>query len=292
MGLLSHLPLRGPIAVVAPSGVHGIERFQAGLAILREAGLDPRPLPGLLRPERYLAAPDEHRLAQLHEALTAPGYAAVWAARGGYGLTRLIDRLERTGLPPRPVLGFSDLTALFAALHRAGAGPCIHAPVVHSLKGTDEASRAHLFDLLAGRPVAPLHGETWADGAATGPLLGGNLCLLAALCGTPQQLDVRGAILVLEDLAEPPYRIDRMLQQLRASGALDGVAGFALGQFDRCAPPVSATWTLRDVFLDHLGRGDVPVVAGLPIGHGPANRAFPWGARATLEAGSLRWELD
>lgn len=290
-----HEPLiaRGaPIAVVAPSGIVDPERFEAGLQILRDAGHDPHPYPDMQRPWRYLAGDDDHRLQQLVDALTSPRWAAVWIARGGYGLTRLLERIPFGDLPRRPVLGFSDVTALLGALHAAGAGPVVHAPVVHSLPITDAASLAHLLALLDGRPLQALDGTTWVDGEATGWLCGGNLCLLAATCGTPWQLDARGAILVLEEIGEAPYRIDRMLRQLVEAGVFDGVRGVAVGELVGCRPPEGADWTLRDVVLDHVEPLGVPVVGDLPIGHGARNHAFPWGVRATLRDGQLSWTSD
>jgi len=283
------VPPGTPIAVVAPSHAYDPDRFEAGLRIARERGDDLRPLPGLLQPHRYFAARTPHRLAQLVEALADDQYGAVWIARGGSGLTQLLEWLPYDRLPKRPVIGFSDVVALLIALATRVGSPGIHGPVVHSLPLTDQASLDHLFDLLEGRPVAPLEGHTWIDGEASGPLVGGNLCMLASIAGTPYQLDARGAILVLEDVTEAPYRIERSLQQLRSAGVLDGVRGVAVGSFTDCEPPPGATWSLREVLLDHLGPLEVPVVGSLPIGHGPANRAFPWGATATLAGGRLSW---
>jgi len=278
-----------PIAVVAPSHAYDPDRFEAGLHIARARGHDLRPLPGLLQPHRYFSAPAPHRLAQLVEALSDDQYGAVWIARGGSGLTQLVEWLPYDRLPRRPIIGFSDVVTLLMALTSRVGSPGIHGPVVHSLPLTDEASLDHLFDLLEGRPMAPLEGHMWVDGEASGPLVGGNLCMLAATAGTQFQLDARGAILVLEEVAEAPYRIERSLQQLRSAGILDEVAGVAVGTFLDCEPPPEATWDLREVLLDYLGPLEVPVVGALPIGHGPANRAFPWGVSATLAGGRLSW---
>lgn len=287
------LPLpEGPVAVVAPCGPFNPDRFAAGLALAEAAGLTLEPFPGLMQPARYLAAPDDHRAEQLIEALTSDRYAGVWIARGGYGLTRILDRLTDVELPPdRPVIGFSDVTALFCALHRRGCGPLIHAPVVHSLASTEPDDRQQLWGLLRGEPAQPLSGSAWVGGQAEGWLCGGNLCLLASLCGTPWQLDATGAILVLEEVGEPPYRVDRMLQQLRSAGVFDGVAGIAVGELAGCAPPDGADWTMRDVFTDHLAPLGVPVVGALPIGHGARNRPFVWGAPAQLHNGTLSWTV-
>jgi len=276
-----------PIAVVAPAGAFDPARLQAGVAIARAHGRDLTLFPDLLRPVRYLASSDEQRASQLVEALTDPGWTAVWIARGGFGITRILHALETVELPARPVIGFSDATALFAALWRRGVGPLVHGPVLHSLSATDEGSIEHLFDMLAGRPAAPLEGETWVAGVAEGPIVGGNLATLTSLCGTPWQLDARDAVLVLEEVGEYAYRIDRMLQQLTDAGVFDRVAGVAVGQLVDCRLPADATFTFRDVMLDHLGRLGVPVVGDLPIGHGPANRAFVWGTRGTLRDGRL-----
>lgn len=280
------------VAVVAPCGVHDPARLERGLELARGFGVDVVPFPDLLRPVRYLAASDEHRAEQLIEALTDPRWSAVWIARGGYGMTRLLPRMA--ALPPvhKPVLGFSDVTALFCAMRTWGWTGAIHAPVVHSLAVTDPGSLEHLFALLAGQAVPALRGESWIEGRASGPLIGGNLSLIAALCGTPWQLHARGAILVLEEIGEPAYRVDRLLQQLVSAGVFDDVAGVAVGELVDCRAPEGATYTLRDVLLDHLAPLGVPVVGGLPIGHGAANRAFPWGVAATLGNGALAWDED
>ncbi len=216
----------------------------------------------------------------------------MWIARGGYGLTRILDRLRGLSLPKdRPVIGFSDVTALFSALHRAGVGPLVHAPVVHSLSNTDADDRRQLWGLLRGEAPEPLHGSQWVAGDAEGWLCGGNLCLLASLCGTPWQIDARGAIVVLEEVGEHPYRIDRMVQQLRSSGFFEGVVGVALGEMVGCNPPEGADWTLRDVLTEHLAALGIPVLGELPIGHGARNRPFVWGARAQLADEHLSWSL-
>ncbi len=276
-----------PIAVVAPSHAYDPERLAAGIDLARAHGHDLHPFPGMLAPHRYFAASHAQRLAQLVEALTDPRWGAVWLARGGSGLTHLLDDIPWSRVGRKPVLGFSDAVALHAGLWRSTDAVIVHAPVLHSLSVTDADSVAHLFALLDGARTPPLRGEAWVAGEADGPLLGGNLCVLAALCGTPHQLDARDAILVLEDIGETPYRIERTLRQLIASGVLRDVAGVALGTFVGCAPPPEADWTLREAVLEHLAPLGVPVLGGLPIGHGPENRAFRWGARATIRGDVL-----
>jgi muramoyltetrapeptide carboxypeptidase len=202
-------------------------------------------------------------------------------------MTRLLDRLDLTAMPRRPVIGFSDVTALHNRLHQRGLGPAIHGPVIHSLPKTDLPSLTHLFRLLAGQDTAPMQGETWVGGSVTAPLVGGNLCLLAATAGTPAQLDARGKILVLEEVGEPAYRIDRLVQQLASSGILADVAGLAIGQFVACRLPPEVSWTLRDILVEHFGPLNVPILADLPIGHGPQNHAWIVGQTATIDGSQL-----
>jgi muramoyltetrapeptide carboxypeptidase len=278
------------IAAVAPSGAFNEAKFAAGLDLAREAGFDVRVPPELQRPLRYLAGTDEHRLDQLLHALTSTEFGAVWAVRGGYGVTRLLDRIPWDQLPPRPVIGFSDLTPLLEALRVRVGSPTVHGPMLHSLSETNVRTREIAFATLRGEPTAPLQGTTLAPGHASGPLVGGNLAMLTATLGTAFAPETRGAIVCLEDVGESAYRIDRMLQHLRMAGKLDGVAGFALGTFTSCNVPEGVSWTLHDVLAEHLGPLQVPVVADLPFGHGADNVALPIGRTATLSDGALSWD--
>jgi muramoyltetrapeptide carboxypeptidase len=204
-------------------------------------------------------------------------------------LTRLLRTLPWSELPNRPVIGFSDGTALLAALDAHRGGSLVHGPVVNSLPDTTEEALEHLDHVLHGRNTRPLSGDAWVDGHATGPIIGGNLSVLAAMCGTPWQPDARGKILLLEEIGEPAYRIDRLLQQLADAGVLRDVAGIALGGFTSCSPPKGATWTLRELLLEQLGQRNVPVVGDLPFGHISNNYAIPIGAQGTLRDGKLSW---
>ena len=269
------------IAVISPSGNFEAARLEAGLSVLRSWGLQPVCLPQVGRRHRYLAGTDAERLGDLVAAFDG-SWDAVWAVRGGYGLNRLLGQIPFERLARVPFFGFSDGTGLLNAL-AARALPAVHAPVLTHLGDTaDAASRMHLRRLLFGEGLDPLVGTVLCPGVAEGPLLGGNLCVLASLCGTPWQLRGRGAIVVLEEIGEAPYKVDRLLTQLLDAGCLDGVSGLALGAFLGAEPPAEADWTLRDVLLERLGPLGVPVLAELPIGHGPANRAFRLGVPARL----------
>ncbi len=281
------VPVGTPIAVVAPSHAYNPAQLDAGLAIARAAGHNLVLLDDIHTPHRYFAHTDERRLATLTAALTSPEFGAVWAVRGGSGVTRLLPRLPWARIPPRPVIGFSDLTPLLDAMAARTSAIGVHGPVLHSLAATAEADQQALFALLAGAPTPPLRGEVWAAGHARGPLRGGNLTLLAATCGTPFQCRAQGAILLLEDIGETPYRLDRALQQLLGAGVFDGVAGIALGSWDGCAAPAGSAWKLEDMLAEVLLPLGVPILAGLPCGHGYRNQAVLIGADSEIVGDQL-----
>ncbi len=275
------------IHIVAPSGAVDVERVEAGAAVLRSWGYAVEVAPEIRARERYLAGADAVRLRSLRAAadralLTA---GAVWMARGGYGLSRLLPELLHRPLPSVPFIGFSDGTVLLNH-HR---GVALHAPVVNSLIGhADRESLVHLRRVLGGE-VPPLQGTLWVGGEAEGRLAGGNLCVLASLAGTPGAFRGSGCIVALEDTGEAPYKVDRLLTQLIQSGAFLGVRGFALGTFDngpggevgaRTDAERDAT---REVLLERLSGFGVPILGELPFGHGRANRAFRFGPARIIE---------
>lgn len=278
------------IAVVAPCGPYPEQRFAEGVGLATAAGLTLDIPPGMLQPYRYLAAPDAVRLAQLQAALASPTHDAIWIARGGYGLTRLLPHLRLEGCHPKPVLGFSDATALLACLWRQKWSHLIHGPVVNSLPITSHAARADLFQQLARADDRRLDVRAVTPARVEGPLIAANLTLLAALCGTPWQVDVDGAILIVEDVGEAPYRIDRLLTQLMQAGALAGVRALVFGDFAQCTAPPGSPWTLEDLFVEFGERAGVPVWLGGPIGHGDQNFAIRWGSYGALDTTTLHVE--
>lgn len=280
------LPVGARIAVVAPSGIFQPDRLAAGMALVSSWGYRLVEAPNLHATHRYTAGTVEQRLADLRWAFADPDIDAVWLARGGYGAVQLLSALPQLVHDDRLMIGFSDATALFSALYLAGAGRALHAPVLHSLADlVDDDSRAWLRQALAHGLDGLLPGHHLVGPATTveGPLLGGNLCVLASLCGTPWALRGSGGIVLLEDIAEPPYKLDRMIQQLRLSGCFDGAVGVALGTFTGSRPPPDADWTIDQLLADLLAPLNLPVVAGLPVGHGPCNRAWLHGGRARLD---------
>jgi len=284
------------VGVVAPAGVVDAERLDRGVRILEGWGLRVVTGDAVLERRGYFAGRDEVRRRDLQRMLDDPGIRAVLAARGGFGCQRLVPQLDLSALRgnPKPVVGFSDVTALLAAWVEAGTVG-IHGPMVAAdlARGLTSRSVEHLRRLL-GDPGYHWELEvpvTVRPGRAGGRLVGGCLSVLVTLLGTPWVPDTRGAILFLEDVHEWPYRIDRLLTQLRQAGLLDGLAGLVFGTMAACRPQegIEALDVVRDAFAD----APYPVGFGLPAGHdlgetGIENLALPLGARVELDTGRGR----
>jgi muramoyltetrapeptide carboxypeptidase len=283
--------------LVSPSGPARPERVARGVELLSGWGLRVTLGPDVYARHGYLGGTDAQRLAGLHAALRDPAVRGVVCTRGGYGTQRIVDDLDVAAAraDPKVVVGFSDITALQLALWRGARLATVHGPGAAWL---DERTPAVSADSLRAAMMTAEPAVVTADpdeetypvrvpGRATGTLLGGNLCLLASSIGTADFPPLAGAILLLEEVAEAPYKVDRMLTHLRRAGVLDGLAGVAVGQFVECADdwPVSVV----DVLTERLGDLGVPVLGGLPIGHGTGQRSVPVGVPATLDvtAGTL-----
>lgn len=291
------------VRVVAPSSPFPPEKLAAGVRRLEEAGFVVDDTTDVLSgTHAYLNGDDEARARALVDALSAD-VDVVWLARGGYGLTRIVDAIDLPANELPIVVGFSDATALACALLARGA-PMVHGPLATTVAAEPAASFEHLLAVLGkratGRAIEGLVRRA-GRGVVEGPLVGGNLCVLAALVGTPALPSLDGAILVLEEIGERPYRVDRMLTQLLRSGALRGVRGVVVGHLTNCEEPPSSSSSLRDpapraldVVVERLGGLDVPVASGLPFGHEAPNYALPIGCRARLDvdAGALTLLAD
>ncbi|MEV0603280.1 LD-carboxypeptidase [Streptomyces sp. NPDC050315] len=290
------------VAVVAPSGPVAPERLDAGLDILRGWDLDPVLAPHVRAGHgelAYLAAPDDCRARDLQDAWCDPAVAAVFAARGGYGAQRMVDLLDWEAIraaPPKPLIGFSDVTVLHEAFALRAGLATLHGPAVAGeifLK--DEPTRDHLRRTLftpedpAVTTLAPHSARTLVPGRAHGVTFGGCLALLASEAGTPDaRPDAAGGLLLLEDVGESPYAIDRALTQLLRSGTLTGATGVLLGSWARCGPYER----VRAVLMDRLSGLGVPVVEDFGFGHGDSALTVPLGVRAWLDADAGTLTLD
>jgi muramoyltetrapeptide carboxypeptidase len=275
------------VALIAPAGPINDERLAQATAMCARLELDPVIGASALSRTGYLAGSDESRAADLQRAIDDPDIHAIWALRGGYGTMRLLSRLRFDALrsSPKAFIGFSDNTSIHLALARAGF-VSFHGPHAGGdfPEFAEQCFRAVLYD--SSRPaqlVAPAGSalEVWHEGTAEGRLIGGNLALLSASEGTPYAMPADGAILFIEDIAEPPYRVDRLLMQLVLSGALDRVAAVVVGQFTDCD---DATASSLDIVRDQLLPLGVPIIANAPIGHVENNWTLPVGIRARVHA--------
>ena len=278
------------VAVVSPAGPVPDARLDAGVAVLRDWGLDVVVMEharGSHPDFPYLAADDAARADDLMRAWCDPGIDAVLCARGGYGVQRMVDLLDWEALAaagPKVLVGYSDVTVLHQTFGARLGLSTIHGPVVAAIGDGDQESRRHLRSMLFDPDrtllLTPDPCEVLVDGLAAGVLTGGNLTLLAAEAGTPCSSGAAGAIAVLEEIDEEPYRLDRLLTQLLRSGWFDGVRGIVVGQLTGCGPAD----LVRAVLADRLAPLGVPLVTGAPFGHDVPNLAFPCGVPAELDA--------
>ena len=275
------------VAVVAPSSPFDRDRFERGVRALQDMGFEPRFGEGIhARHAGYLAGPDMRRLDELLRALRDPSARALVLARGGYGLLRIATGIPRE-LVTKPVVGYSDATVLHELWWRAGV-PSVHGPMCTQL-GEEESAAARLRALLYGETPEPLRWSprTVREGRAEGPLRGGNLAVLASLCGTPLQPSFRGAIVMLEDLNEPAYRLDRLCTQLLLAGAFAGAVAFVVGDL---AAPGEDNDGRDEAVAERLSTVGVPIVLGAPFGHADRNQPVALGVPHVVDAeqGSLK----
>jgi muramoyltetrapeptide carboxypeptidase len=243
-------------------------------------------------PRGYLAAPDADRAEALHRAIEDPEVRAIVCVRGGYGCLRLLHRIDWSLAREHPTLlvGYSDITALHLSLYAKAGWTGLSGPVVTEWEEADAATLQSFEDWSQGETPSLVDDfdaslAAVSTGAASGPLLGGNLSVLTRLVGTRFAPSFEGAILVLEEVAEAPYRIDRMLAHLEHAGVLKAVAGIILGEFTTGdLDPEKPTLSLDEVFRDYLADRPYPVVRGLPYGHRLPRCSLPIGVPVQLRA--------
>jgi len=283
------------VGVCSPAFAVRPGSLNAGLEWLSGAGFVLRMGRHVTARDGYLAGTDRQRGDDLRGLLEDSEVRGVWFARGGYGSARLLEDLPWRAFArdPKPLVGYSDVTALFAAALRSPGTLCLHGPVVTELADPQAYDRAALRRILAGRSdvVRFSRSAIVRPGRARGRLLGGNLTVLTHLLGTRWLPKLEGAVLALEDTGEETYRLDRMFEHLRHAGVLRRVAAVVLGGFH---PPHRKTFPpdreFGEVVMDAFGPLGVPVVRDLPFGHVLHKRTLPLGGLAELDtdARSLR----
>ena len=271
--------------VVAPSGaLRELTTLQAGIALWEAQGYHVKISPGVDESWGYLAGSDVHRRQQLLTALKDPNCRGILCARGGFGGTRLLENWQWPAVPPKWLIGFSDITSLLWSLSKHGVSS-IHGPLLTTLGQEPSWSRQRLFDWVSGQDIPPLQGESWVGGKATGQLMPANLTVATHLLNTAHQPSLHGIILAIEDVAEAPYRLDRMLTHWRMSHQFVDIVGVAVGRFSRCeAPDYVPSFSAETILRDRLSDLGIPIMADLPFGHDGVNAALPVGVWATLDA--------
>jgi muramoyltetrapeptide carboxypeptidase len=283
----SNLTAGDRVGIVWPSGPASPERADKGLACVRAMGLEPVLFPSDGGSHGFLAGSDASRARALEQAFADPTLSAVWCMRGGYGCIRTLEhvRLDRFSGSDKVLIGFSDITAL---LLNVGVS-VIHGPVVTQTADLNPEALAHLQGVLMGDIGAVAldpDARVLRPGAIEGPLMAGNLSVMASLVGTGWLPSFEGAVLVLEDVGEPTYRIDRMLTQLILSDALFGVAGLVIGRFSGVTIDPDE---LDEVIIGAARALEVPVVRGIAVGHTADNRALPLGRPCVVTDDAIRW---
>jgi muramoyltetrapeptide carboxypeptidase len=275
------------LGIAAPGGPVDPDTLAAGCERWRAAGFRVVHRDDIVARSGYLAGDDARRVAELRELITRSDVDAIVCARGGYGCDRILDALDPDEFRAarKPLVGYSDITALLLWQRRLAGLEGFHGPMLERGAAADPEALAALAGQLRGEVSLPLvlRGEPRLGGRADGRLVGGNLMLVTASIGTDWEVDTRGAILLLEEVHERPYRIDRMLQQLRGAGKLDGIAGIGVGDVSTCTderyPKPDALGVIEQIAAP---RG-IPLVTHLPFGHTLRNFAWPTGARATID---------
>jgi muramoyltetrapeptide carboxypeptidase len=255
-----------------------------------------------VRRKGYIAGTIDERITDLHDMFRDPAIKGIFAIRGGYGTPQLLDRIDYDLIKKNPKIfvGYSDITALHLAFHQKLGLVTFHGPTANSKFPPFSMShfRKALFEAAPlGKLTNPSEGHalrTIRPGTARGRLITGNLSLISNLMGTPYEIDTRDKILLLEDVGEEAFRIDRMLTQLKLGGKLDRVAGVVWGECEKCKPTpgVDVPLTEREVIDRILGGLGVPVLSGLTFGHTEDQLTLPQGVMATLDATAGTLSID
>lgn len=251
----------------------------------------------------YLAGTPEQRAAELNAMFADELVDGIICLRGGYGAPQILPMLDYDciGQNPKLFVGYSDITALHTAFGQCASLATLHGPMAASelARGLEDWSMQVLKQALTiPEPLGELRnppGEEivcLVEGEASGPVVGGNLSLIAALMGTPYQLDTRGKLLFLEDIDEEPYRVDRMLTQLALGGLFDDCAGIILGTWTNCEPKKREGFTVLDVIRNIVLPYQKPTIWNIQIGHSPVNMALPFGVWASLDATCCRLTIE
>jgi len=272
------------IGIAAPAGPFDVEKFKKGVAAIKEMEFEVLVPENLQQPDRYLAGSDAHRASLLCDLFKTPDVKGIICARGGYGSLRILDLIDYDLFRhhPKIFLGFSDISALIAAITTRSGLVAFHGPNITTLGQANPKTQASFYravtsgQLLGIRPEKP---RVIKSGKAMGVVSGGNLATLCHLLGTPYSPTYGKQIFLMEDISEAPYQIDRMLYQMKMAGCFQGISGVVMGSFHNCAKYEAICEIVRALFEEL----QIPILGGFDIGHGDENMTIPMGIRATLD---------
>ncbi|MCK4257491.1 MAG: LD-carboxypeptidase [Halanaerobiales bacterium] len=283
----------GLVALASPVDKESLEK---GIEYLREAGYNVLIGEHVCERNGYLAGADESRAEDLHNMFMNEDVKAIFCVRGGYGSARIIKYLDFDLIKnnPKIFMGYSDITFLLNAIYQKTGLITFHGPMVASdMSRMDSKSyNAQAMDNIIVKttelPEISWHSSVESlfikEGLGIGELAGGNLSIIISSIGTPYEIDTKGKILFLEEVGEPTYRIDRMLNQLKMTGKLDEIAGLVFGESVNCNPRYAGELTLLDLVKSYTEDLNVPVLFGVPLGHGFNKATLPIGAEVLLDS--------
>lgn len=288
------------IGLITPAGIIDEDRIAKTKSNLDQLGLTYYHTKNVMLKEGYMAGSDTIRLKELHDMYADKSIDGIWCIRGGYGTTRLLDYIDFDIIKKnkKPLIGYSDITALLNTIHQKTGSPCFHAPVASStmtpytskhlapLFGLKENHIIELSEenIQQGKEADVYQFATITPGIVKGKLAGGNLSLLVSLMGTKHEVKTKNRIVFIEDVGEAPYRIDRMLTQLISAGFFKKAAGIVLGVFAGCHQKEENKQSLHDVVFERIKRLQIPAVYGFSFGHIDNQCTFPIGAKAEFDA--------
>jgi len=275
------------IALAAPASGFNLEAFSKGKKKIEAMGFEVVHRPDIFHRLNYLAGDDNRRLSELEEVLMDKSVKAVICVRGGYGTLRLLHRIRWESFLEKIFVGCSDITPILNLLAVRSGFVSFHGPMLAGEYGIseDEEALKNLFSLLTGKSKTPFSYKSQNlvslfGGHTQGKLLGGCLTLLVSLLGTAWDFDYSGCIIFIEDIAESPYKIDRMLSQLLLAGKLNKAAGIIFGEMTNC----QGDYSLKDIIIERLAPLNIPILYGFPSGHSQASITLPLGLPVVIDA--------
>ncbi|RZT99031.1 muramoyltetrapeptide carboxypeptidase [Advenella incenata] len=284
------------IALISPSSPADTDLLQQSVRFIESYGHRVIQSPKFNLRNWYCAGTVENRIQDLLWAINEADCDVIWIARGGYGLLQCLDHLSDIPMTEKIVIGSSDSTILLEALYRTGSRKLIHGPMVEKLSAyNDIQSQKYVMDIISKdflipvRKFVPANALAIRDHVIEGSVAGGNLTVMASLCGTKFQFDGTDKILFLEDVKEPLYRLDRVIHQLYFSNVMSGVKAIVLGEFMDCSFSGDEEQKVELLVAKLLEPLSIPVFFGAEFGHGPHNLAWKYGAKATLRNGNLTY---